>query len=299
MPAGAQQISSPQNPRVKRVVRLSNRRQRDEWKLTVVEGVREAARALDAGIAPLEAYLCPELIAGAEASELAGRLESLAGRLQGPGQAKEPAHSGFSLFEVTPAVFDKMAVRQASGGVLLIIPYLQLDLEKLPPGESPLIVVVDGAEKPGNLGAILRTADAAGVDGLIVTSEGEAGTDLHNPNTIRASLGAIFSLPLAQASFEQAAGWLRAKGISIVATTPQASTLYTDIAMSEPTAIVVGSEATGLGRGWLEAADHRVRIPMFGSVDSLNVSISAALLLYEAVRQRGKRGTWREGRLGQ
>ena len=148
--------------------------------------------------------------------------------------------------------------------------------------------MVENAEKPGNLGAILRTADAAGVDGLIAChSPGQAaGTDVHNPNTVRASLGTIFSVPLAEATSEQAIAWLHSRGIRIAAATPEGATLYTDSDLCGPLAIVLGSEAHGLTRPWLDAADVRIFIPMHGQADSLNLAASAAILLYEAVRQR-------------
>jgi TrmH family RNA methyltransferase len=267
-------ITSLNNPRIKNVIRLNNRRQRDARSLTVVEGQREAARALRAGVVPQEAYICPALVARSDDGNVSGSLRRLA-------QA-----GATQLFEVTSLVFEKMAYRGGSGGILLVIPYLNYTFDDLSGTKNPFLVVIDGVEKPGNLGAILRTADAAGVDGLILTGDEATGTDIHNPNVIRASLGAIFTVPVIPALVSDAATWLRGQGIRIIATTPEADEAYTAVPLTGPIAIVLGSEAFGLGDDWLRSADLQVRIPMHGVVDSLNLSVSTALLLYEVVRQR-------------
>ena len=269
-------ITSPQNPRVKRIVKLSERRARDEARQTVVEGVREIRQALDHGVVPVEAYMCPELIDGAEAERVAQHLRATAA-------------TGMSeLLLVSPDVFAKMAYRGASGGLLMVIAYRRNRLESLAFGGAPFLLVVEEAEKPGNLGAILRTADAAGVDAVLVpTPPDHQGTDLHNPNVIRASLGAYFTVPTVAATTDETIGWLREQGITVVAAGPAAETLYTAADLTGPVALAVGSEAWGLSDTWLAAAGVRVRIPMAGAVDSLNLSASAALLMYEVVRQRG------------
>ena len=179
-----------------------------------------------------------------------------------------------------------MAYRGGSEGLLLVVPYTSLTLADLGGSPAPFLVIIDGIEKPGNLGAILRTADAAGVDGLILTSDEGTGTDIYNPNVIRASLGAIFTVPVLSKPALETIAWLKAEGIMIVATSPEAAQVFTAASLIGPIAIVLGSEAYGLGATWLDAADQKVRIPMFGKVDSLNVSVSTALLLYEALRQR-------------
>ncbi len=269
-------LTSLQNPPVKRVIKLNDRRARDEARQTVVEGVREVGLALGRGVVPVEAYLCPELIDGPEAESAAQRLRDLA------------ATDTSELFYVTPDVFARMAYRGQSGGLLLVIPYHANRLDGLTFRGAPFVVVVEEAEKPGNLGAVLRTADAAGVDAVIVPAPRDSkGTDLHNPNVIRASLGAFFTVPTIATSNEAAIDWLRGRGIAIVAATPAAETLYTDSDLTGPVAVVIGSEAWGLSETWLAAADRRLRIPMSGAVDSLNLSASAALLMYEVVRQRG------------
>lgn len=267
-------ITSLQNPRVKQVVRLSNRRHRDQLQQTVVEGVRETSLALQSGVCPIEAFICPDYLPGADGQEVLKQLRKLAVE----GQTR--------LFEVPPAVFDKMAYRGGSGGVLLVIPFLTRELDQLPTADLPLFGVVDGAEKPGNLGAVLRTADAVGLDALLLTDTEAAGTDIHNPNVIRASLGAFFTVPVVVTTREQALDWFQEHEIMTVAATPEADTAYTAVSYAGPTAIIMGSESAGLGREWLDAASILVRIPMAGVVDSLNLSVSTALMLYEALRQR-------------
>jgi RNA methyltransferase, TrmH family len=181
-------ITSQQNPRIKRVIKLNNRRDRDEARQTLVEGVREVAAALRNGVVPVEAYLCPELIDGPAAEKAAAHLVTM-------------GESGLSeVFSVTPDVFAKMAYREESGGLLLVVPYLTRTLDQVSFQATPFLLIIEEAEKPGNLGAILRTADAAGVDAVLVpTATGATGTDLNNPNVIRASLGASFTVPLVAA----------------------------------------------------------------------------------------------------
>jgi TrmH family RNA methyltransferase len=265
-------ISSVQNQRIKEVLKLAKRTVRDERRLTVVEGLREAGRALANGVRPTEVYLCPSLVKEADQ----------------PAFARLQAHLAMlpttPCYEVTPEVFARLAYREGSDGVLLVIPYLDRRLDDLPVGEPPFLCVIEGVEKPGNLGAILRTADAAGVDGVVVCA---GGTDLHNPNVVRASLGALFTVPVVEAPSEEAIAWLRRRQIQIVVATPDASQRYTDVDLRGPVAVVMGSEAHGLSTQWRAAAAGAVVIPMFGAADSLNLATSTALLLYEVVRQRG------------
>jgi TrmH family RNA methyltransferase len=278
------EITSPQNPRIKRVAKLAHRSSRDELGQTVVEGVREVTLALKQGIVPVEAFICREMPFDQDpaAAAVLSRLKALAGA----GQTE--------LIDVSAAVFEKIAYRGESGGLLLVVPYTHQTLDTLALPDAPLIVVVEDAEKPGNLGAILRTADAAGVDALFVplpehTPGGERGkgTDLHNPNVIRASLGAAFTVPQVVAPAQEMIRWLKRRGVQLVAAVPEATTRYTATDLTGPTAIVMGSEAWGLSDTWQRAADTLVNIPMAGAVDSLNLATSTALLVYEAVRQRG------------
>jgi TrmH family RNA methyltransferase len=265
-------ITSLQNQRIKKVVKLRQRRQRDAQRLTVVEGTREVRRALQQGIVPQEAFICPELAAGPESETAVTLLRQL---------------SQTAIHEVTPDVFAKMAYREESGGLLLVIPYWNRTLDDLSfSNEPPFLAVIEGAEKPGNLGAILRSADAAGAKGVILASGAADSTDLHNPNVVRASLGTIFSVPVVSDSSVHVIHWLRQKGIQIITASPAATTPYTAVNLAGPVAIVMGCEAHGLSDEWLNAADQQVMIPMHGIADSLNLSVATALLLYEVVRQR-------------
>ena len=259
-------ITSPQNPRIKHLVALRDRRQREEDGLMLVEGYDELALALEAGT-PQALFYCPAIV------RQPNQLHLLDRALQ----------AGAELVEVTERVFEKIAYRENPDGWLAIFPLLHRRLADLALGPNPLIVVVEAIEKPGNLGAILRTADAAGVTALISC---DSVTDLGNPNVVRASKGAVFSVPVAEAGTWETLEWLRARGIRTVAATPQATLSYTDADMRGPLAIAVGAEKPGLSRAWLDGADVGVQIPMVGRVNSLNVSIATALLIYEAVKQR-------------
>jgi TrmH family RNA methyltransferase len=266
----ALQITSVSNPRIKETLALAKHSERALRRQTVVEGEREVHRALDSGIIPHTAYLCPHLL-NPEGIALAERLQGLA----------QTQHT--RLIEVTPEVFAKLAYRGESGGLLLVIPYLTTTLADLTLPDPAFIAVIEGVEKPGNLGAILRTADAAGVHAVIVTA---GATDLHNPNVVRASLGTLFTVPVVEATTAATIAWLRQHHIQVIATRPDARLNYTRADYTGPVAIVMGAEATGLGPAWSNAADQQVIIPMAGQVDSLNLATSTALLLYEVVRQR-------------
>ena len=262
-------IASPSNPRIKATARLRDRRQRDATGLTLVDGTREVRRALDAGAGVVEAFVCEPLLGGEDAR---AALDALA------------AHS-IPTISTTEAAFAKVAFGDRADGLVAVvrIPPMRLDDLALP--DDPLIVVIEAVEKPGNLGAVLRSADGAGVDALVTASP---RTDLMNPNAIRASAGTIFSVPLASASTDEVVDWLGRRSIPIVATLVDAETLYTDADLSGPLAIAFGSEATGLTAPWRTPGVSRIRLPMLGIADSLNVSVSAAVVLYEARRQRDR-----------
>ena len=261
-------LTSPQNTHIKDVMKLNNRSFRDERRQTVVEGIREVGLVLGQGIVPVEAYVCPELVPAAAYSSLT-HLQQLA------------QNRATRLFSLSSDLFAKIAYRENSGGLLLVVPFWQKPLAAIV--RPTLVAVLEGVEKPGNLGGVLRTADAAGVDAVLVCGE---GTDIYNPNAIRASLGAIFTVPVIAAATPTLISWLKQQGLTLVATTPAATETYTQVDLTGPVAIIMGSEAEGLSRDWLAAADKQVQIPMNGAVDSLNVSVATALLLYEAVRQR-------------
>ncbi|MGQ0603754.1 MAG: TrmH family RNA methyltransferase [Anaerolineales bacterium] len=262
-------ITSPSNPRIKHVVRLRQRRHREAEGVMVIEGADELALALASGVQPITVFHCPELARG---SLHVSRFTHLV-----------------EFVEVSKPVFEKIAYRENPDGWLAIAPALRRGLAELDDiisrASNALLLVVVGVEKPGNLGAMLRTADTAGVDALIVC---DPATDFGNPNVVRASRGALFTVPVAQAKSTEVLNWLKALNMRIVAATPGASVDYTEVDMRGPIAIAVGAEDTGLSDEWLRRADAQVRIPMVGKVNSLNVSASAALLLYEAVRQRAE-----------
>jgi TrmH family RNA methyltransferase len=263
-------ISSLQNDRVKELVRLRTRRERDRSRLTLIEEPLVISRALDAGYPLQTLYFCPKRIAE-ENKELLDRLLDVPG-LEG--------------LRVDEPVMDKISYREQAEGMLLVAPQLTRDLASLELPAAPLLVVLEAVEKPGNLGAVLRVADGAGADAVIVCG---GGTDLFNPNVLRASRGSFFSVPTVAADTDSVLEFLKSKSIAAVATNPVADRRWDEIGMTGPTAIVLGTEHDGLSGDWLTGADLTVGIPMLGTGDSLNVSTSAAVLLYEAVRQRSSR----------
>jgi TrmH family RNA methyltransferase len=259
-----ERITSIQNPKIKRLLALQQKSsERRKAGLFAVEGRRELLHCLEAGFQVDSVFWCPAVETGTEP------MPSL------------PADT--RLFEVSKEVYEKMAYRGSTEGVMAEVRTRPLALSDLTLPERPLVVVLERVEKPGNLGAILRSADAAGVSAVIVC---DPLTDLYNPNLIRSSVGAIFSVPSVACSSESCISFLKAKGIQILTAQLQDSSLYYDIDMRRPTAVVMGTEATGLTDQWRQAADAHIRIPMLGRIDSLNVSVSAAILMYEAVRQR-------------
>ena len=264
------EIRSPQNDRVKEVARLlRDAGMRRETGLIVVEGTRELVRAIENGWVPHEIYVDLDR-AGEGARALALGSEE----------------RGVRVYRCVSTAFDKMSYRENPDGILAVGPAVGRTLVDLRLAENALVLVAEKVEKPGNLGALLRTADGAGVDAVIVCN---GGTDLGNPNLVRASIGTLFYLPIAAATSGAAVGWLRDRGVRIVTTEPEADLLYTSADLTGPVAIVVGSEDEGLSEEWRREADLRVRVPMRGKNDSLNVSVAAAVLLYEAVRQRAAR----------
>jgi TrmH family RNA methyltransferase len=264
-------LTSLQNPLVKEVVRLRQRSHRDEAGLMIIEGYRELLRALDNAHLPTRLFTCPALFLGENEPALIARCRA----------------AGAELFECSAPVFEKMAYRDRPEGLLALAPQLDCRLARLVLPDRPLLLVAESIEKPGNLGTMLRTADAAGAHAVIVA---DPRTDVHNPNVVRASTGMLFAVPLAVAETADVIAWLRERKIRILAATPHTDKAYTDVDMTEGVAIVVGTEQVGLSDTWMSAADLQVRIPMLGKADSLNVAQAATLLLYEAVRQRGAKG---------
>lgn len=273
-------ITSLTNPKVKDIVTLRTRRQREKTGLTVVEGVREIDCALKAGVTFKEFYFCADLL-----NELKAAGNGVPKNKNTADALLKKLSSKVSVYETSKAVFSKMSYGDRAEGVLAVCePRLQ-SLEDLPSKDDPLFVVVESVEKPGNLGAILRTCDGVGVDGVIIC---DGKTDIYNPNVIRASLGAIFTVNVVVSSSEEALKYLRSKKVTICSTLPEAKTIYTNEQLTDSLAVVVGSEKNGLTEFWVQHADLKVRIPMKGLADSLNVSASTAVLLYEIIRQRSQ-----------
>ncbi len=252
-------ITSTQNPKIKHLLLLQQKSaERRKEGLFVVEGLRELCHCIEAGYEPDTVFYCPEI--------LQGELPAVQNRIA-----------------VSKTVYERIAYRGTTEGVVAQVKIQKKTLGDLKLSEKPLIVVLESVEKPGNLGAILRSADAAGADAVIVC---DPLTDLYNPNLIRSSIGGIFSVQCVACTTEECISFLKAKGIRILTAQLQDSRLYYDTDMTLPTAIIMGTESTGLTNTWREAADAHIRIPMLGRLDSLNVSVSAAILLFEAVRQR-------------
>ena len=259
------EITSLQNERIKHLLLLQQKSAvRRQEGLFVVEGQRELLHCINAG------YEVQTIFADCEKCG---------------DDLKNIPTDGIEVVEVSSRVYEKIAYRGSTEGMVAIVKTRQYALKDLENRmeENPLYIVLESVEKPGNMGAILRSADAAGVDGVIIC---DPLTDLYNPNLVRASIGAAFTVPTVACTSEECIAWLKEKGIQILTAQLQDSSLYYDTDMKRPTAIVMGTEATGLTTQWREAADRHIRIPMCGKLDSLNVSVSSAILMFEAVRQR-------------
>lgn len=253
-------ITSKTNPKIKNVVKLQKSSERREQNRIIIEGRREIERALACGFVIDTLFVCNEL--GAQSSEIKANV----------------------IEEVSLEVFEKIAYREGSDGLLAVAIPRYSDLKNfIKPKKNPLIIVLETVEKPGNLGAVMRTADAAGVDAVIIA---DPRTDLFNPNAIRASIGTIFSVPLFACSSEECIKWLKENDITIYCTYLKASIDYLDADFKKGSAIVMGTEATGISDTWVEAADQNLIIPMNGIADSLNVSVTTAIVVFEAIRQR-------------
>ena len=260
-----------------------------------VEGRSEGSASAGDGYTPFRSRTAPDPTRAAESVNGTSSISSFS--VSGPPASVPrvarpsggiPSPDGCKVFQVSRNVYEKIAYREGTEGIIAEMKYKDRRLEDIKLSENPLIVVLESVEKPGNLGAVLRSADAAGADAVIIC---DPLTDLYNPNLIRASIGAIFSRQVAAATSEETISWLKANNIQILTAQLQDSSLYYDTPMTGPTAIVMGTESTGLTDIWRKAADKHIRIPMLGALDSLTVSVSAAILLFEAVRQRGGRFT--------
>lgn len=262
------ELTSPANPKIKHVVKLRSCSTREETGEMIVEGFRECRRALDNGYRPYAVFHCPELyLKNENEAQLVADAE----------------RAGADVFTCSRTAFVKMAYKERPDGLLMTGPHVAKRLADLELPPNALVIVTESIEKPGNLGTILRSADAAKVSAVIVC---DRTTDIHNPNVVRASTGTMFSVPIVEASSDEALAWLKGKGFKILAATPHAEKLHFEVDLTGNVAIALGAEQYGLTAKWMDGAELRVRIPMLGLADSLNVSAAATILVYEAVRQR-------------
>ncbi len=258
------EISSHQNPKIKNLIALQKPKERKEQEVFVVEGIREISLAQQGGYQLKEIFVHPGLF-------VADR--------NYPISFEESA-----VYHLSQAVFSKIAYRETTGGIIATVATKSLTLADLPVVEHPLYLVLENVEKPGNIGAMLRTADAAGLSGVIVC---DPSTDFFNPNVVRSSVGCLFTVPVAAATSTEAKNWFVEHKIrTYAAALSDSAKSYHSFDYTEPTALLLGAEATGLSDFWLEQADQQVIIPMKGKIDSMNVSNAAAILIYEALRQR-------------
>lgn len=257
-------ITSTHNPKVKSLLALEKPRERRRQQLFIVEGKKEISLALKAGYQIGNLFYCVDIVPETD-------LEALG------------LEDKF-LVPVTQAVFDKIAVREGSGGVIAVAQMKPNRLDDIKLSKNPLVLVLEAVEKPGNLGAILRTADAAGIDAVIVC---DPQTDFYNPNVVRSSLGCVFTQPIASTTSDEAIQWLRKNKLKIYCTYLKASKPYHEVDFRSASAIVMGTEATGLSDSWVKESDANIIIPMEGTIDSMNVSTAAAVVVFEARRQRG------------
>lgn len=269
------EITSTSNPRIKQIIKLRQRSHRDSAQQMIIEGYREIQRA-HSNQHPIETiYFCEALFQGVNNHKL----------------LKELADSGTKQIQCSKPVFQKISYRDRPDGLLAVAPQIHYQLKDITCKAMPFLIIAEAIEKPGNLGTILRSADAAGADAVIVC---DRCTDINNPNVVRASIGTLFCRPVVEVSSQEALAWLREQNIQILAATPQATQLYTESNCTVPLAIVMGTEQYGLSRFWMQQADQQIRIPMHGQADSLNVATATTILLYEVCRQREKLNTQRE-----
>ena len=255
-------IESTQNETIKNIVKLRDSgRERKAQELFVIEGHREIVLAQKGGTEINNLFYCPEYI------------------------KKELALAEEKIIEVSKKVFDKISYRENPDGFLAVAKIKEVKLKNIKLSDNPLLIILEAVEKPGNLGAILRTADAAGADAVIIN---DPKTDIYNPNVIRASQGTVFTMPAVLNSIEETIKFCKTNNLKIFAATPEAKKEYAEVDYNAGCAIVMGAEDKGLSQAWLKAVDEKIKIKMRGKIDSLNVSVSTAIILFEALRQRGK-----------
>jgi TrmH family RNA methyltransferase len=265
------EITSLQNPKIKSACNLFDRKDRDHSGLFLIEGYRELKRAADQNISIETLFICPELFLGENEKGLIDKIN----------------YSGAQVFSCDPKVFKKLSYRDRPDGLIAIAKQMKYSLafleQKMKIKKNPFFLIAESIEKPGNLGTILRSCDAVGVDGVIVC---DRCTDIYNPNVVRASVGTLFTVPVVESEGMETLSWLKKHNIQILSSTPNTNKEYTEVDLSGPVALVVGTEQVGLSKAWLDSADLKVRIPMMGVADSLNVATATTLLLYEVLRQR-------------
>ena len=269
MSASVLEITSPTNPRIKHLIKLRQRSHRDAAGEMLIEGYREIHRAHTNAHPITYLFYCESLFQGDNNHALLKSLQQ----------------SGTKCIHCSKPVFEKISYRDRPDGLLALAPQLHSKLDDIPISALPFIVIAESIEKPGNLGTILRSADAAGADAVIVC---DRCTDINNPNVVRASIGTLFCRPVVEASSEETLHWLQRNGIQSLAATPHADMLYTEADCTIPIAIVMGTEQYGLSDTWMQEADLQVRIPMHGQADSLNVATATTILLFEVCRQRAR-----------
>lgn len=283
-------ITSAQNRKFKELLTLVEKsKERSAAGLFIVEGQRELGHCLDAGFIPETLFICGEVMAVQNNAVNVAKTGHLTENIEGKDgldaliAKAEALNPRLGVVQIPAFLYEKVAYRGSTEGIIAEVHSVPRALEDLRLGERPLVMVLESVEKPGNLGAVLRSADAAGADAVIIC---DPLTDIWNPNLIRSSVGAVFSVPVAVCTSADAIAFLKERGIRILTAQLQDSEWYYDTDMTGATALVMGTESTGLTQAWRDSADAHIKIPMLGRLDSLNVSVSAAVLLYEAVRQR-------------
>jgi TrmH family RNA methyltransferase len=264
-----------QNPKIKLAAALRDRRDRDRTGLFLIEGFREIAKAIEGGVTLTRLFFSESLFLGINEPELLKQAEA----------------RGAELLSCTESALRKISYRDRPDGLVAVAEKFDTSFDRFTSrfsSKTPFLLIAEAIEKPGNLGTILRSCDAVGVDAAIVC---DRCTDLFNPNVVRSSIGTLFTNKVAEASGEELLRWLMKQKIKIVAATPSAEQEFTDADLTGPLAVLVGTEQLGLSKLWMDGADIRVRIPMKGSADSLNVATAATLLLYEVLRQKKQQGS--------
>lgn len=257
-------ITSSQNPKIKNVLALEKARERKIQNLFVIEGRKELGLAIDAGYNVTSIFFCPEIVDLKEDQTI--------------------LKNDQLLIPVRESVFSKIAYRESTGGIIALAEQKHHPLHAVRLSSKPLLLVLEAVEKPGNLGAVLRTADAAGIDAVIIC---DPRVDFYNPNVIRSSVGCVFSNQIASAPSEETMDWLRSKDIAIFCTSLKASKPYHEVDYTQPCAVIMGTESFGLSPRWINNSTENIIIPMQGKIDSINVSTAAAVVIFEASRQRG------------